>query len=222
MIILFFAANLVWGHRQGFLRVLFSLVGWIFVLAFIVCTSPHISQYLYEHTEIPAKIEARCTRELQESMEENLAERAGELQASDTSGGELLQEIGIMLPAVLVEKMLTDSGTYEQLSQDVSSLAVKGISYVVALVAALLLYGLIQKITKWVNKIPIIGGMNRHLGVIAGGIKALVILWVFFAITATFAGTEWGRFILSYVYEAPVLLWFYEHNLVLDTFAVFF
>lgn len=222
IVILFFAANLVWGHRQGFLRVLFSLGGWILVLAFIVCTSPHISQYLYEHTKIPAKIEERCTRELQESVEEAMEERAQELQDSETGGGELLREIGIMLPTVLVEKMLTDSGTYEQLSQDISSLAVKGISYVVALVAALVLYALIQKIIKWIDKIPIIGGINRQLGVIAGGIKALIILWVFFAITATFAGTDWGRFILSYVYEAPILLWFYEHNLVLDTFAAFF
>ena len=36
IVILFFAANLVWGHRQGFLRVLLSLVGWILVMAFIV------------------------------------------------------------------------------------------------------------------------------------------------------------------------------------------
>ena len=152
IVILFFAANLVWGHRQGFLRVLLSLVGWILVMAFIVCTSPYISQYLYEHTKIPAKIEARCTRELQESVEEAMEERAQKLQDSEAGGGELLREIGIMLPAALAEKILMDSGTYEQLSQDVSSLAVKGISYVVALVVALVLYALIQKIVKWIDK----------------------------------------------------------------------
>lgn len=219
--VLFVAANLVWGHKQGLLRVVFSLAGWVLVLAIVIFAEPHISTYLYEHTRIPQKIQEQCSEEMQRTIAEAVEERQQEVaNLGDEADG--IQKLGLMLPAVLLDKVLLDTGTYDELANNVSALAVKGICYLIALLIGLIGYWLLDKVVRVIEKVPVIGGLNRHLGVIAGAVKAILILWVALALTATFAGTDWGRFILSYVYDAPVLLWLYEHNFVLDIFTIWF
>ena len=38
------------GYRIGFLRVIYSLVSWILVLAFVTWATPYLTDYLEKHT----------------------------------------------------------------------------------------------------------------------------------------------------------------------------
>jgi hypothetical protein len=71
------------------------------------------------------------------------------------------------------------------------------------------------------NRIPLLGNVNRVLGFAAGSLNGLVFVWVLFAIVAAGAGTGWGRFVISYIVESPVLVWLYQNNLLVTVLLAF-
>jgi uncharacterized membrane protein required for colicin V production len=241
-VILLIAWKMVSGYRKGCLRVLYSLVEWLLIFVFVTWASPYVSDFITNRTQIPDYIETRCL----ENITNTQKEQAADLSGTDLSGAELgekLELLGISLPDSMTEKifdssetqindvlsaagqsteqMLEQSGVYEMIAQRITALAVDGISYIITLVAALIVFGFLGRALNLVNRIPLLGGANRVLGFVAGSLEGLLYVWIFFAVVAAGAATGWGRFITSYIAEAPVLVWLYQNNLVVNLLVLF-
>jgi hypothetical protein len=126
-----------------------------------------------------------------------------------------LEELGVRLPTALFGALLEKTGAYTKLAEEVAELAVRGISYLLTLIVALLLFYWLRKALCLIDKIPILNGANRLIGAAAGLIKGILLTWIAFAFVAAFAATVWGRFLISYIYEAQILTWLYENNVIL-------
>jgi hypothetical protein len=228
---------MVSGYRKGCLRVLYSLVEWLLIFVFVTWASPYVSDFITNRTQLPDYIEARCLENITNTQEE---------QATELSGADLaekLELLGISLPDSMTEKIfdssevpiddalsaagqkteqiLEQSGVYEMIAQRITALAVDGISYVLTLAAALIVFSVLGRTLNLVNRIPLLGGANRVLGFVAGSLEGLLYVWIFFAVVAAGAATGWGRFITSYIAEAPVLVWLYQNNLVVNLLVLF-
>jgi uncharacterized membrane protein required for colicin V production len=221
LVILVIAANIVIGYRKGFLRVAYSLVEWVLILAFINWASPYVMNFLETQTGISARIEAHCTEQIRSSVEEALGNGIQETQGEENLTETQLEELGVRLPAALFGAVLEKTGAYSKLAEQVTELAMQGISYLLSLVVALLLFYWLRKALRLIDKIPILNGVNRLIGTIAGLIKGLLLTWIGFALVAAFAGTVWGKFLISYIYEAPVLTWLYDNNFILTMILSF-
>ena len=64
--------------------------------------------------------------------------------------------------------------------------------------------------------------VNKALGVMAGGIKGLLIVWLAFYLLAVCITNEYARGIYTYVKESPVLLFLYNNNILLQLILMFF
>lgn len=245
LVILIIAGNIFFGYRRGFLQIGYTLVEWILILVFIYWASPYVTDFLTEHTGVPERIEAHCLEQLQESVTGALGagEDSGAGAENNTYAGEgegsgtgengpgtavddidrdgSLEQFGVKLPAVLLNNLLEESGTYGKLAEKVTDLAVQGISYLLTLIAAVLIFRWLRFALKLIDKIPVLNGINRFLGIFAGLIKGLLQTWIGFALIAAFAGTAWGKFLISYIYEAPVLTWLYDNNIILAIIMAF-
>jgi uncharacterized membrane protein required for colicin V production len=236
-VILLIAWEMVSGYRKGCLRVLYSLVEWLLIFVFVTWASPYVSDFITNRTQLPDYIEARCLENITNTQQEQAAELSG------TDLGEKLELLGISLPDSMTEKIfdssetqindalsaagqsteqiLEQSGVYEMIAQRIAALAVDGISYVITLAAALIVFGVLGRSLNLVNRIPLLGNVNRVLGFVAGSLEGLLYVWIFFAVVAAGAATGWGRFITSYIAEAPVLVWLYQNNLVVNLLVLF-
>lgn len=218
LVILLIAGNIVWGYSKGFLRVAFNLVEWLLIFLVISRGTPYIMGYLEENTSIPAQITQHCKEQLQESVSQMIDPN---VDIALQPQGDTLTNLGIHLPTVLVEQVLEKTGAYDRLAEEIAQLAVQGISYLLTILLAIIAFVLIGKILNLVDRIPIISGMNRLLGTVAGLTKGCVIVWLLFGLVAFGVGTAWGKFVLVYIYEAPILSWLYENNFLLTLLLTF-
>ncbi len=91
----------------------------------------------------------------------------------------------------------------------------KGASFLIALVAALIVVRVISHIIGLVGKIPIIKGINRFFGLIAGGVEAYIIVSLLFLFVSVIAGTDLGGSVTESINGSRFLSVLYYDNVIL-------
>lgn len=213
--IVILAGNIVWGLSKGFLRVAFSLVQWLLVFFILSKGAPVVATYIMENTSLPQKLIEQCEKQLEKSVTEMIDPNVGSNLVAEQGD---LSEMGIRIPMILADSLLKKTGVYGRMAEGIAQMAVQGLSYIIVLLITVILLFLLNRALGIVDKIPVISGVNRLLGVAAGFLKGMIVIWLGFAIVAFCIGTSWSQFVISYIYEAPVLIWIYENNLLLSLF----
>ena len=224
------------GYNSGMLRIAYSLVAWILVLMFVAWATPHINLYLLEKTSVYEKIEAHC----EESVRLSANERVEQTQQQQAEGltDEIEQEdalgtLQMSIPDTVVdgilekttgatEDFLEERGIYTAIAQHLANFVVEGIAILIALVMAWILVHLISQILGIVSRIPVIKGVNRVLGLFAGVIYGLLLVWLGFYVVVLGSTGELGQVIVSYIYDNPFLTFLYENNLVIAFILKYF
>lgn len=224
------------GYHKGMLRIIYSLVSWIVVLAFVSWATPQINLYLLENTVIYDRIEEYCEGTIRESSSEQVEmtqQEAEEALVEELGSDDLLANLGVSVPdsvmdgilektADATETFLDESGIYAAVAEGLATFILEGIAFLVALVLAWLVVHIISQLLGIVSKIPVIKGLNRTLGFFVGVIYGFLIVWLGFYIIALGSASEMGQVVVSYIYENPFLTFLYENNLVLTMILKFF
>lgn len=214
------------GYSKGGLRIAYSLVSWVIVLVFVSWATPHVKFYLLENTVVYEKVEAHCEKIVCQSAEEQIDALQSEKEAE-------LAQLSFNIPETvwnrILEKtsdeagdFLEENGVYKKVAEGLAAFVVEGIAFLITLVFAWLLVYIVSQILGIVAHIPIIKGVNRFLGLFAGAIYGLLLVWLIFYITALGGTGEMGKIIVSYIYESPFLTFLYENNLVLTLILKYF
>lgn len=231
IVIVFFAWNLVWGYRRGLLLVVYSLTAWLAALMFVTWATPFVSGYIINYTDLDEHIKEQTMETLHEIVLTDSGSSSKEQGASGALKPKSVQQLGIPLPEVLTEylaegddvadQFLESSGIYEQIAGQISHMVVKGISFLTVLLITMVLLKVVEKTLDLVSKIEVVSEINKAAGLIAGGIKGMILIWLAFAGIAALAATESGMALSSCIYENPLLTWIYENNLVLSVIMLF-
>lgn len=240
VVVCVFAWNLVWGYQKGLLLAVYSLVSWIVVLAIVTWATPYVSAYIIDHTNIDEQIQGRTIEMLhgivlqdEEETQETLdtIDSAGTFSDNDSSAKDDLAELGIQLPSAITEQLLdvdnlTDqflenTGIYEEVARNISHMIINGAAFLGVLFITMILVKAIEKALDVISKISGISEINKFAGLLAGGGKGLLLIWLFFAGIAIAGTTEWGMNLTSLIYENKLLVWLYENNLVLSVILIF-
>ena len=172
LVLLVLVCCAIYGYTKGFLRIVFSLVAWVIVLVFVSWATPHVSQWIQENTTIYEKIEAACEesvrRAAQGKMEEGAVEQYGE-------AGELGLDLPESVMAQIVsgasgaaDTVLAETGVYAGIAQSLAGFIVQGIAFVTVLILSWILVHVISALLGIVSHIPILKGVNRFTGMLAG------------------------------------------------------
>lgn len=234
IVILVLAGNIVWGFSKGFLRVIYSMLAWIAILVFVTWATPYVANVLTEKTNIDNRIESNLDEKLHELV---IGDTNGQKEdrEPDTQnpgqGKKNYRDLQMKLPDAVTNKLfdtnriadqiLEGSGAYDVVAGRATDLAMRVISFVLVLLIAVISFHLLSVVLKVVEKLPLIGGINRLLGLFAGLVKGILIIWLAFAIIAMAGTTDIGIALISYIYESPLLIWVYENNFVLTLLMTF-
>lgn len=213
------------GYRQGFFRVVYSLAGWVLVLGIVTFSSPYITRYLEEETNIQDTIEKKCLDYLEKSQEEESGKNPEEEKKSSLPEDILLPEAVVKSLTESAEEgakeLILSSGIYENIAESVSGFMIEGISFFAAFLLASVLVKSLAGVFDIVSHLPVVKDVNKALGVMAGGIKGLLIVWLAFYLLAVCMTNELAREIFTYVEDSPVLLILYKNNLLLQIIMAF-
>lgn len=234
IVILVLAGNIVWGFSKGFLRVIYSMLAWIAILVFVTWATPYVANVLMEKTNIDNRIESNLNEKLHELVigDTNGQKEEREPDAQNPGQGKKnYRDLQMKLPDAVTNKLfdtnkiadqiLEGSGAYDVVAGRATDLVMRVISFVLVLLIAVISFHLLSVVLKVVEKLPLIGGINRLLGLFAGLVKGILIIWLAFAIIAMAGTTDIGIALISYIYESPLLIWVYENNFVLTLLMTF-
>lgn len=234
IVILVLAGNIVWGFSKGFLRVIYSMLAWIAILVFVTWATPYVANVLTEKTNIDNRIESNLDEKLHELVigDTNGQKEEREPDAQNPGQGKKnYRDLQMKLPDAVTNKLfdtnkiadqiLEGSGAYDVVAGRATDLVMRVISFVLVLLIAVISFHLLSVVLKVVEKLPLIGGINRLLGLFAGLVQGILIIWLAFAIIAMAGTTDIGIALISYIYESPLLIWVYENNFVLTLLMTF-
>lgn len=222
LVLLILGYNIIRGYRKGFLRIVYSLVSWVIVLTFVTVTTPYINTYLMEYTTLYEQIEKKCSEQIKKSVEE----KQKSVQSENSLDNQELSQFGIMLPDSVVNdifdktgnvagEIMAQSGLYDEIAKRIAEFVVEGIAFLIALVAAWTIVHIIARMLRIVSRIPVLSGVNRTLGVFAGGIYGVILVWIGFYIVAVTSTSELGGMLVTYIYQSNLLKYLYENNAIL-------
>jgi len=98
---------------------------------------------------------------------------------------------GIMLPKIRDEALPemfvkygadTIAGVVEKMAEGVTIVILNIISILLILILLRLLFHFLKKTAKWINKLPIIGTLNKILGMLVSGASAMILIYIFVAV----------------------------------------
>lgn len=232
LVLLIIAINIISGYHRGFLRIVYSLVSWIIVMAFVLWATPFINTYLMEKTPVYGQIQQHCAEKVRESAQKTPGEGTDTPADGSEEAQKTIAQLGIQLPDTVLKHMtsktgdvasefLEASGVYDEIANEIAEFVVEGIAVILAIIAAQLLVHALSQLLGIVSHIPVLSGINRTLGIFAGGLYGLIIVWIAFYIIALCSTSELGAAVVSYIYESRLLTYLYENNLILTLIVQF-
>lgn len=222
LVLLILGYNIIRGYKKGFLRIIYSLVSWVIVFTFVTVATPYINTYLIEHTTLYEQIEKQCSEQIKKSAEE----KQKSVQNENSLDNQELSQLGIMLPDSVVNdifektgnmagEIIEQSGLYDEIAKQIAEFVVEGIAFLIALVTAWTIVHIIARALRIVSRIPVLSGVNRTLGIFAGGIYGLILVWIGFYVIAVTSTSEMGGVLVTYIYQSNLLKYLYENNAIL-------
>lgn len=213
------------GFSKGFLKIVYSLVSWIVILVVVIVATPYIENYLKNDTSIYNKVVAYCEEAIREQAQKELIESEGGV-ASALSENELLAMIADKIPEKLLEnlkiqateltdKLMDSQELYNKTAVAMAELLIQGIATLVAIILGIIISIIISALLGFIAHLPIIGFANRILGLAAGAVNGLLVVWIAFYLVAVLCATELGSTIIAQIYANEMLSYLYENNIVL-------
>ncbi len=203
----FVAANIVHGFSKGLLRVLYSMVAWILVLAAVSWMTPYVADWMMKNTTITERIESSCKEKIQDIV---IGEE--ETGSSETGDYDTVFWDSLLETQMSAVGFPGESGIYDAMAQKMMEVTVKAVSFILVLVVTLLISSLLTKILDLIGKLPVIGEANHVLGGVAGFAKGIFLVWLFFAFIAIRSTTAAGGALYTQIQKTPLLFWFYKNN----------
>lgn len=214
------------GHKRGFLRS--ALTTFSFVIAIVLAsalTAP-VSNMLEN-----SSFGSRISENVSESIDEKLSEYAEELSLGEDEQDSFLESLA--LPSI-VRDSLKETNTAEDYAQmgvtsfkeytaqKVTDVIINAAAYIIVMVIAAIVLKIILRLAKFVNKIPVIGGINRFLGALLGVFEGLLVLWAIGLAIIVFSNTAFGIKAVSIIQSNAFLNAVFDNNLLVAMFSALF
>ncbi len=201
--------SIIRGATKGMLRIVFGVVAWIMLILFVNYGSTYVHDYINVNTQLPSVVQEKINERLHDKYTVSEEEQAGT--------GE--DAVLFSVPATIRNKVLeTVRNSVEEtitlIAIELTDAAIKGISTILCVVAGIILLFLIDKLLKLVGLAPGIHGFNRTLGIVAGTLEGLLIIWLLMYIADCFPTTTYGEFIHEYTESSQILLILKESNII--------
>jgi len=182
------------------------------------------------------------------TTEKNISESSKDSKTNEANINQIAKNIGkdqsetitdiqnqvsnLKLPAAIQNKIIQDttnaastildeSGIYKSISQSFAHIIVSGISFFLAFIAGVILINLISGLLDIVSHLPVLHGLNRLFGGVAGTIEGFIFVWIFFYLVALCASTAFGRLMIDYIDQSVFLTYLYHNNGLLQLIGTF-
>lgn len=213
-VLIFFTLS---GFRRGFVKIIISLLSMVLTLWLVSVVTPYISTYLIENTGVYEMVKEKANSAFSEknglrdnTIEENQIETIQSYSVPETMKDVLIHNNTV---DVYQKLMVTAFEDY------ISSFLARAVINIMAFICTFVMIMVFLKMTflsmEIISRIPIIKGINRLAGLLAGFAEGMIIVWIVFLAATIFLGGEIGNRFFSAVDNSLFLTLIYNNNILL-------
>lgn len=212
VVLAFLAVMVIIGLKNGFVKMVFSIVSLIATIILTIIIGPHVATYLKENTSVYETVQQKTCLFIENALIK-MEDEAGESKKIED----------LPLPDVIKDKLLENNNeeTYElfgaeslgeYISEYVSNVVVKAIAFCGTFIVILIAIKLVVYLLDLISKLPLLNGVNKTLGAALGFVEGMIILWLLCLVVTAGAGSEWGQNMLAMINESEFLSFIYNNN----------
>jgi uncharacterized membrane protein required for colicin V production len=207
--------SVIGGYKKGFLKTAFSLVAWIVVLILCNFVTPIVTDMLVEKTEIEVVVQKTVDTKIDQVINETI---------NETIEGTDLAELEAALPAELKDALLGENGSLQEVVTNGVDLDTAGLvngivgilGFVITVIVLRLAMMVVELALNLVGKLPLIGPMDKILGLACGAGKGIILCWVILAVVSVLALTGTNTELATYISQSELLTWLQDNNVLLN------
>lgn len=214
IIVIILAVNTLIGLKVGFIKTVFSLFSMLLAITLTTWISPLVNDFMRGNDKIYNTITSKVDQFL--SMDDEEVKSNEEIETIE----------GLRLPQSLKDSLIENNNKeiYKALAIDnfkdyinnyLAGVIVNALSFVITFFVIMAFLWALCIALDLISKLPLLNGVNKTAGLLAGLLHGLVIVWVFFLIITVFGGTKIGQQALEMIGESEILSFIYNNNLLL-------
>lgn len=205
------------GQKRGFIRTVFTIFSTIIAIVITMWVSPYISKGIKSNDSLMTHVS--------EKVSEALASEADE-EIGDKTTDEVEYIENLKIPSLLKKNLIENktSDVYDAMAVDdfkgyvnnlLSVLLINMGTFIFVLLLAKVLLHITSVTLDLISNLPVISGLNRFMGLIAGLIHGVIVIWIGFVVITLFANYEFGQILFAQINESEILSAIYNNNIIL-------
>ena len=202
LILLILAAR---GRKKGMALLIFEVFACVFIVYASRYGKVYVKDFIKDYTNISEKIEVSIQKKVQDKIEKEEANTISDI------------DVYAKLPLLAQDAVKTKSNEIDEqiviaISKPLAEYTVDGLATIGAMVIACFVVAIVRRMLWWINRIPIIGDVNRMLGIICGAAEGIILCCVILYVATCFPTTIMGSMIIDQALESPIINYLYQNN----------
>lgn len=215
IIIIFIVLICLDGYKRGFIKTLFDTIG--LIVAFFLSKQFYyiVENFLLKHTKLYIKVhdffELKAT-----GFTEILQNSTEDIANSFREALKLPVEMQNVVSNMFSANTSTNLDAFSIFVDNITLIVIRSIGF---LITFLIIYIILVVASNFINiifKLPILNLANRLFGAATGAIKAVIILYIAFAICSPLIGFLQDNKIVDGIIESESSKIFYDNNIILN------
>lgn len=214
LVIVIIAGYTLNGRRRGFIKTVFTLFSTIIALLLTMWISPMVNKEVQKNEKIMGFVN-------------NKVEKVVDFGKSNDKTSEQMNFIDKLFLPGPIKNALKENNTgdvyaamavnsfEDYITGTISRIIINAAVFIIVMLLVRIILGIISKALDIISKLPIINGLNKTAGLLAGLLHGIVIAWIGFIILTMFSSTNIGKTMFLLINESKFLTLLYDNNLLL-------
>lgn len=222
--------SIVVGYKNGLVKITASLLTTVIIIILVSLLTPYVSQWIRKTTSLEKDMQEKVVSMLVPEEEAELDEKIEENQLSRNEQIAILEKAPLpqMFRQMLVEnnnnevyQLLGVQTFAEYVGSYLAKLVADIIAFLIVFVVVTVVVRIAMKMLGILNKLPVIGGVNRLAGALVGVGIGIVIVWILFIVVTLLYDTTFGKMCFETIESTPILRKLYDSNILMNSIIKF-
>lgn len=226
-----FLIGMIWGYYKGFIKIIASLAATVATIVLVGFLTPYVSDMLMKVVPIEAVMHEKCveilfpeSKEVEEYTIPEEAEKSRDVQISLIENAKLPDMFRQLLLENNNEEIYETLGVTkfsDYVGSYLARMLANILSFLIVMIVVTIAVRIVISALGIIEKLPVIGGLNRFAGGIVGIATALIVVWILFVIITLLYSTEIGGTCFQYIEESEFLTQLYDNNPLMNLVTKF-
>lgn len=214
LVIIIIAGYTLNGRRRGLIKTVFTLFSTIIALLLTMWISPMVNKEVQKNEKIM-------------SFVNNKVEKVVEFNKTNDKTSEQMNFIDKLFLPSPIKSALKENNTGDvyaamavnsfegYITGTISRIIINAAVFIIVMLLVMIILGIISKALDLISKLPLINGLNKTAGLLAGLLHGIIITWIGFIVLTMFSSTNIGKTMFLLINESKFLTMVYDNNLLL-------